>query len=711
MLNNYQNYYMFADLVRTGRFYLRTSNITSSNWQEYYDGILNILKDNIETEEIKRFIITVDFGNNDVVDLTIFDLYFNIIMWHLVVKSGITLDARALFCPKIINRKCIKKYFDKYIPIIVERFSHIYKHDVKRITISLNNIIDDTLSKFSDVDSFSFFLANTINLKDTIDLMNNVPEFNNLIHTSLIDKSIEDVKDIGMDKADRSIEIIKNAKSVLGYDHCLKNSFETGEGVSPRQYKEFAIHIGSKPDGTGGVHPHIIDRSYLMGGLQHVADQFVDSASSRVAQIIVKHNTSSSGNFARIMGINNIDTVLNTDLDYKCNTHNPIVITIDNSKILSMLTGRYYRTNPDGIDYLIHPEDTFLIGKTIYLFSPMTCASAAHGHGICKRCYGELAYINSNLKVGKFAVEQLTSQTTQKQLSAKHLLETVIEKINWNDNFNKFFYVDNVNMIYINDNIDAGHIIIDPNNIMDNTENTESDSDEEDNMESSFSDSSQFTNYITSFIFEDTNGKKYDIHSENMTEMFFSEDFIDYLKGLSLASDRMYHIDIEDLINALNDNALFYIQIINNDIDKNLKDIESLINKKDELIGLDKDSLLKKFINLIIKGKITIQSVHLECMLMNQIRSVHSKLELPEWEHDNEEYQILSLDQSLTNNPSVIISLLYKNLKSTLTNPITYAKNESSRMDMFFMVQPQEFLSNEVKAPKKPEFITPIFKS
>lgn len=711
MLNNYQNYYMFADLVRTGRFYLRTSNITSSNWQEYYDGILNILKDNIETEEIKHFIITVDFGNNDVVDLTIFDLYFNIIMWYLVVKSGITLDARALFCPKIINRKCIKKYFDKYIPIIVEKFSHIYKHDVKRITISLNNIIDDTLSKFSDVDSFSFFLANTINLKDTVDLMNNIPEFNDLVHTSLINEKIEDVKDIGMEKADRSIEIIKNAKSVLGYDHCLKNSFETGEGVSPRQYKEFAIHIGSKPDGTGGVHPHIIDRSYLMGGLQHVADQFVDSASSRVAQIIVKHNTSSSGNFARIMGINNIDTVLNNDLDYKCNTHNPIVITIDNSKILSMLTGRYYRTNPDGIDYLIHPEDTFLIGKTIYLFSPMTCASAAHGHGICKRCYGELAYINSNLKVGKFAVEQLTSQTTQKQLSAKHLLETVIEKINWNDNFNKFFYVDNVNMIYINDNIDAGHIIIDPNNIMDNTENTESDSDEEDNMESSFSDSSQFTNYITSFIFEDTNGKKYDIHSENMTEMFFSEDFIDYLKGLSLASDRMYHIDIEDLINALNDNALFYIQIINNDIDKNLKDIESLINKKDELIGLDKDSLLKKFINLIIKGKITIQSVHLECMLMNQIRSVHSKLELPEWEHDNEEYQILSLDQSLTNNPSVIISLLYKNLKSTLTNPITYAKNESSRMDMFFMVQPQEFLSNEVKAPKKPEFITPIFKS
>jgi len=701
---------MFADLIQTGRHYLKTSDINSSNWQEYYDGILNILKDNIETNEIKHFVITVDFGNNDIVDLSIFDLYFNIIMWYLVIKSGITLDGRALFYPEIINRKCIKKYFDKYIPIIVERFSHIYKNDVTKITISLNNIIDDTLSKFSDVDSFSFFLANTINLKDTIDLMNNIPEFNSLVHTSLIDESIEDVKDIGMKKAERSIEIIKNAKSVLGYDHCLKNSFETGEGISPRQYKEFAIHIGSKPDGTGGVHPHIIDRSYLMGGLQHVADQFVDSASSRVAQIIVKHNTSSSGNFARIMGINNIDTVLNTDLDYKCNTHNFITLTIDNSKILSMLIGRYYRLNPEGIDYLVHPEDTFLIGKTIYLFSPMTCASAAHGHGICRRCYGDLAYINSNIKVGKFAVEQLTSQTTQKQLSAKHLLETVIEKIKWNDNFNKFFYVDNVNMIYINDNLEAGHIIIDPNNITDNTENTESDSDEDSIDSSSFSDSSQFTNYITSFVFEDINGIKYKIHSENMTEMFFSEDFIDYLKRLPLSSDKKYHIDISDLNNYLNDNALFYIQIINNDIDKNLKDIESLINKKDELVGLDKDSLLKKFINLIIKGKITIQSVHLECMLMNQIRSINSKLKLPEWENDNEEYQILSLDQSLTNNPSVIITLLYKDLKATLTNPITYAKNEASRMDMFFMVQPQEFLNNEVRAPKKPELIKPVFR-
>lgn len=704
MLFNYQNYYAFADLVRTGHYYLKTSDINASNWNDYYSGLLNILKDNIETEEIKRFVITVDFGNNDIVDLSIFDLYFNIIMWQLLVKVDIPLDGSTLFCPKTITRKCIKKYFDKYIPVIIEKLSHVYKHDVSKITLTINNLIDDTLSKFSDVDSFSFFLANTINLKDTIDLMNCIPEFNSLLHTSLTDTNIEDVKDVGMKKAERSIEIIKNSKNVLGYDHCLKQSFETGEGISPRQYKEFAIHIGSKPDGTGGVHPHIIDRSYLMGGLKHVADQFVDSAASRLALIIVKQNTSASGNFARIMGINNIDTVLNPDFDYKCNTNNLITITIEDDKMFSMFVGRYYRIHPEGLDYLIHPNDTFLIGKTIYLFSPMTCASAAHGHGICKRCYGELAYINSNIKVGKFAVEQLTSQTTQKQLSAKHLLETVIEKIKWNDEFNKFFYIDNVNMIYMNDEVKNGNIIINPSEIMNAT-----DAESDDDTNGMLSDSSQFTNYITSFIYEDIYGNQHNIQSENMAELFLSDEFIEYLRAIQVDSDNRYHINIAQLLNYLDDKPMFYIQITNNDIDKNLKDIERLVNTRSQIEGMDKDSLLKRFIYLVNKGKISIQSVHLECILMNQIRDIENKLKMPNWEIPNVPYQILSLDQALTNNPSIVITLLYKNLKATFTNPISFQKEAASRMDLFFMSQPQVFLNDKLKVEDKPIKTTPIF--
>ena len=43
--------------------------------------------------------------------------------------------------------------------------------------IVLNNVIDDALFNFSFVDEFSMYLANTINLEDTMNLMNQHKEF------------------------------------------------------------------------------------------------------------------------------------------------------------------------------------------------------------------------------------------------------------------------------------------------------------------------------------------------------------------------------------------------------------------------------------------------------------------------------------------------------------------------------------------------------
>ena len=61
----------------------------------------------------------------------------------------------------------------------------------------------------------------------------------------------------------------------------------------------------------------------------------------------------------------------------------------------------------------------------------MTCESAAKGQGICYKCYGELAYVNKDINPGRYASEKLSAELTQRLLSAKHLLETVIKKIQW----------------------------------------------------------------------------------------------------------------------------------------------------------------------------------------------------------------------------------------------------------------------------------------
>lgn len=176
-LSNLQNYYMFASLATHGRCHIKTSEINSSNWSDYYEGILNLMKDGIELEEVQNFMIDVELVNDGIIQLSVFDLYFNIMMWYIVVRSNQPISGEALFFPEAMTQNAIKDYLDHYID------------KIKRIVspTELNNILDDTLYKFKDIDLFSMYISNTINLKDTIDLMSRVKEFNELIHTSVSD--------------------------------------------------------------------------------------------------------------------------------------------------------------------------------------------------------------------------------------------------------------------------------------------------------------------------------------------------------------------------------------------------------------------------------------------------------------------------------------------------------------------------------------------
>ena len=75
------------------------------------------------------------------------------------------------------------------------------------------------------------------------------------------------------------------------------------------------------------------------------------------------------------------------------------------------------------------------------------------GSGVCYKCYGDLGHTNKDISIGRIATELITSQYTQKRLSAKHLLETVIKIIKWVPQFNDFFEVANVNEISLKNDI------------------------------------------------------------------------------------------------------------------------------------------------------------------------------------------------------------------------------------------------------------------
>lgn len=676
-LVNYQNYGIFVSIPEHRELQINTKDITKNTWSDYFYALHNVLLDGIETDLVQKYKVLITFGNRVSVRLTPVDLWINLIMWRLIIYTDQEIQPKHLIFSKYITKKTLKNFIDEFC-------IEVNKRNIPN-TI-LNGIISDCLKEISKIDSFSFYLANTFNLEDFYSLMKQNPEFKDLMHPDLDNVPLEDVKAVGNKNADRMIEIMNDTKiynpNGRDYEHCLAIPLAIGEGINPKQFREFAIVEGTKPNNEGGIFPHAIKTSFITGGISDPYDYYMDANASRIAQILQKENVGSSGYFARLLGLNNIDTSLNQDPNYDCHTQNYVALDISSEEVLNRVDGRWYRMTPNGVDHIIRSHRCkHLIGKTVLLRSPMTCASAARGQGICFKCYGELAYVNKDINPGRYASEKLSSELTQRLLSAKHLLETVIKKIKWCNEFEEFFEVDS-NCITLNSEIvtKGFNLLIDPN-YMDSEDNDE-ESDDED----------RYSEYVTKVFIKTPSGEEIPIYSETEDKLYISNSLNGIIRKKAVPDNGRFSIPFS----VIQDEALFFIVLHNNDLMNALQDVQDCINKVSvtRAKNMTKDALLNEFIRTILKSNLSIQSVHLEVILMNQIRALDNILEKPHWERPNEEYQILTMKQALYNSPSVIVSLLTEKLEKMFYSPLTFKKTAPSFVDLFFMEQPQMFIDN-----------------
>lgn len=688
MLYGCENYGMYAPIFHDVPITVRTKDITAETHNNHFIPVFNILLDSIETETTQNTFITVEFDDGNEVELSLIDYWFNLIMWKLIVSTGERIQPKHIFWDEAMTRKTIKKYIDRF-------FIEPYKDKIENY--KMNNMIDDAIGLFRLVDRFSFYLADTINLEDSIKLMKADPEFYQLMHMDLSRVPIEDVKDEGMKGTRRAIEIMKNSKHILGYDHCLADSWRANEAINDRQYKEFSHNIGTKPNNEGGVFSEFINRSFLTGGVKDPMSLFIESYTGRLAQIMSKNNVGESGHFARLLGLNSTDTIIHADPKYVCDSQNFQILTIKDKNALIKLKDRYYRLSPIGVEKIIHESDDFLIGKKIYLRSPMTCASFARGHGVCYRCYGKLAYTNADIVIGKYAAEALSSVLTQRLLSAKHLLETKIIKLGWPEYFNDYLEIEG-NTIKLSSALTVTKgfsISIDPDDIT--LVNDDSYSYDDEDHPSGFSQT--YNEYITEFNIITPSGEEIPIHTLDYDRLYITEELNDIIRKTAEPVNGKVVIKFDNLV----DTFLFFVILQNNELSKTMERIMDIINKNAVTKSMDRHDLLQAFLDTVIEGGLDTDSIHLETILANQIRAYDDILELPDWSNTNEPYQILTLNQSLTDNPSVSISLMYQKLSKALYNPLTFRKNKPSFMDLFFMEQPQIYLSSDTIVEGKEE--------
>lgn len=666
-LINFQNYGIYEELVKTGKISVSTNNMTLEDAKHHFKCILNILRDGIETDRVHNMEIYVNFVDDEVVKLSITDYMINLMLWTMPLEAGDPITSEFLFFETNgITGNTIKEYID-------EKF--IEKHRLDIPFIRMNQIIDDSLYPFKYIDEFAFYFLNTINNEDTINLMNQNKEFYDCIHSDLSNIPIEDIKKVGMEYTNKAINIIKSS------DHCLADSFLAKEGISPKQFKEFLINIGSKPDGDGGVWPAIINGNFSNGGLKDIPEYFMESSVGRIALMMQKNNVGDSGHFSRILGLNNRGTTLHNDPNYQCNTRNLERVEIKNAQILNAYKNRWYRLEPNGIEHRMSftplKYDMGLIGKTLYFRSPMTCASKARGEGICYRCYGDLAFVNKDINIGKIAAELLCSCLTQMLLSAKHLLESLVRALAWNDNFDELFDVA-FNIIGIKEDMNTKGY-----NLIINTEDIFS----EDEY-----DSAEYNDYISFIEVQCPDGEIKKFNTEDMDNIYISKELSAIINNQPSGLDQ-YVIPFD----SLKDIRLFLIHISNNELSRTLENVKKMINRSADIKSRDRNSLLQDFLEAVINGGINLDAIHAEVLLSNLIRNADDVLEMPDWTIKDGPYRLVTLNEALTNHPSITTSLEYQKIPKTLCYPLSFKKIKSATLDLFFMERPQDLMDIELE--------------
>ena len=258
-LVNIQNYPLYETIANEEKTTIDTDTIDISNWLTHYNSILNIMKDGIYSDYVQEYMVHVVFGKSGFdCDLTIPDYYINLIMWNSIVQTGSPIYSYHIVFQDEFRDMYTKRYIDAFI---------IDEYREKITIIELSNIIVNMLDYFHDLDDFSDYLSNTLNLYDSAELMVKDEVFNSIMHSKYSGLPVDRVDDAIMKNANISIEHIKHAKHLLGYDHCLSDIWRANSGIKTKQYAEFQVSLGNKPDGKGGIFPVEVDTSFINGGI------------------------------------------------------------------------------------------------------------------------------------------------------------------------------------------------------------------------------------------------------------------------------------------------------------------------------------------------------------------------------------------------------------------------------------------------------------
>ena len=411
--------------------------------------------------------------------------------------------------------------------------------------------------------------------------------------------------------------------------------------LKPKQMEELYINFSQIPDGRNII-PVIMNGNGFRAGYHDLPVFYTGAIASRVPDIMNKDHMGEAGYFNRNLMMLAYGTVSPTVFD--CGSQNPIPLTID-EVMLEMLDGRYYYEKKNsGVLKVLHKDDKSALGKTFWFRSPCTCNL---NEDVCHICYGQRALKVGNLKGGFiYTTELMTSRVSQNILSAKHLLKSNAEKIEFSDNFDKYFVIDMSTVVPKDDKRFDIYIRED---YMDNI-------------------SEQFTCYI---------GKDLEpVTISNYASVSIPDVIFDKCKDV-IIDEVTYHKITS--YKVLETGGQFVMIIpINIMMTKKYMDIMKLFES--DISHFDKIEDVVDRLAHMCYGIIPILSTHGELLIGHHARRVDNKLLRPDWLVPDQQYQLMRLKTALQNIESFTTAMSFEQTKHHLLHTIFDERNGINRV-------------------------------
>ena len=557
----------------------------------------------------------------------------------------------------------IEQYWDAVIPLVLRIGGDSINVE------GLNTSISESIAEYGDFLLYlNMLYGSTVNLYEFMKAIDENPELKEL--TSGDVSNINEYSEITAEISRRR----KRFEEIIDNDPKLKKLSLFLKCNNSGQYEQMFIGIGPKADIFGHIMEHVPNTNFLKG-MENVDDFYTLSQTTRKILIITHKSVSSSGYLARKLGLLLTDTDLDIpepkkkkkkDKDKKvkktfsdtndCETKHYLEVLVDSEATLKRLKYRFYKLNRDDKKLkMINADESDLIGKVIYLRSPITCADA---NGICKTCYGSLYIINKRLHIGYLAALYLTSVLTQRLLSAKHLIKTKALDVKWTNAELELFNIEKSEVF--SSNADTNVVLLLKQEDITEDEDT--------------------GQYYTDVLYV-MKGKQ-EPKPLNLSDSFWlSADLLENISDYKVTGG--YEIKLKDWF----DRPAFELLVKNEEMTTSLNKIKKIIDNKDHL-GIDGsyNEIYRAIIDILNTNRISIDSVHVELIIRELLVDAEENSHRPDFKDEKMIPRLLRLSDVIFKRDTLSPSLAFEHIDKQLNDANTFRKRGKSNMDSFFKI-------------------------